>query len=270
MEFNGHIFCAGSFQNGNGLIVFIVINFGVSGVRCDDNIMLFSFGNQLCVEFRCCGRRCGVVGVVYKEYFALIPFSSEIASSSGEVILFEQRNNLNFTAGKAGCYRVNRIVGRSYQHEIAGVNKSQWEVRNTFFGTDEGNNFFCCVQLNIKSFLIPVSNSLTESQQANIRRVLVVNRVLGCFVQCFNNKVGSRKVRIANAEADDIYSLSCYFSFESVNFSKEIRGSVASLSASLNSGISVCSCHFWLNYYQNSLNVLVCSVNHLEHSRSYV
>ncbi len=68
--------------------------------------------------------------------------------------------------GNAPCKErgrpINRVAGIWHEDDIMGINKSEWNVGDSLFRTNEGQHLVCRIEINPKTSSVPLRDGLPE------------------------------------------------------------------------------------------------------------
>ena len=189
-----------------------------------NNIILFTERHCIGEKLEISHRRRGIVRIVEEHDFG---FFRHIGRNSCKVrqefILGRQRHIMRHTVCEHGAQFINRISRVGNQRIVAGIDKSQENMGDAFFGADQGHYFAGRIQCNIKTFFIPSTDGAAELRRTFIIGITMVLRCAHCLAHFFHDLRRSRLIRISNAKTDNVNAPFNCFPFFLVNRRKQIR-----------------------------------------------
>ena len=187
---------------------FLVENERVGVVVHHHDAVLFGKGNQPLVGLHACRTACGHIGIVgphqlyAREVHLLKSFKVGLPSVVLQKIVVNHLRTEDFRKRSIGG-----IAGIGNQHFVAGIDKGQRGVENTFFGTNQGLNLSIGVQFHAIPFLIECGHGLTQFGCSH-GGLVAVGIGIGCHLAEFvDGALRGRHVGTADGKTDNVETL---------------------------------------------------------------
>ena len=239
MELDAHVFGTPRLQEARGPIA-VIGDLRVCRVMAHQNVMPGGKLHNLFEKRHVCYGSCGVVRIIDKHHFG----STNHVSGDGvkirqKAFLPEKGHWATLTAGEDSRNIVDRITRARNQGHVARIDEGKRQVGYSLFAPDEGENFFFRVKVNAKPFLVPISRRSPELEHTRIGRIPVIDGICHGLFHGLDNVSRGGKVRIADAEVDEIHPFRPQFCLFPVDLLEQVWGKFAQTISFIEHGQSV-------------------------------
>ena len=139
-----------------------------------------------------------------------------------KIAVLPQLDASDFSACDDETVHVNGIGRRWRQHDIAGADHRQGQMRQPFFGADRDDGFGLRIEVDIVVPLVPSGDRMAQLGNASRGRIAVIFALASRFDHLLDDVAGRRLIWISHSKVDDVLALLPGFQLKALDLGKDV------------------------------------------------